>query len=255
MGKWGFPSRSPTNLTPTPNCKNALRVAVRRADRERMRMGLAAGTAALALLAPAAMAGMIEGSVALTPADRSFRGGTKPNAYVGQLSGSEGHSGPVVAADSGYGVAYVVDVAGAAPAEPALLDQNGQKFIPRILAVVVGQTVEFRNSDKVFHNVFSYSPPKRFDLGRYPRGKSKRLTFQKAGFVQVFCDIHSEMRADIVVVPGPHYTYLDSEGRFRIKGVPAGRHTVAIWLPRSGERRVVLDVPERGASRVALTSE
>jgi plastocyanin len=204
-----------------------------------------------------ASAGTIEGSVLLTSADIGFRGGMKSNAYVGQLSGAAGNPGAAVPSDTTYGIAYVSDVgqAGDAPLPSVLLDQRGQRFIPRILAVVVGQTVEFRNSDNVFHNVFSYSPPKRFDLGRYPRGKSKRLTFQKPGLVQVFCDIHSDMRSDIVVVPSKRFAYVDASGRFKIEDVPSGKHTVVVWLPKRGERTGDIEVSESGSASFALSAE
>lgn len=223
-----------------------------------MRIGLTAGGLFLGLLlGTIAVAGTVEGRVTLSPTDLSFRGGMKPNAYVGQLSGSAGHSGSVVPSDTTYGVVYLADSSaqGSPAPDPVLLDQRGQRFIPRILAVVVGQVVEFRNSDNVFHNVFSYSPPKRFDLGRYPRGKSKRLTFQKPGLVQVFCDIHSDMRADIVVVPSGRFSYLDAQGHFRIDGVPSGKHSIVVWLPRRGERRIEADVPGSGIATVELSAE
>jgi plastocyanin len=212
---------------------------------------------ALAFGGSAASAGTIEGSVLLTSADLGFRGGVKSNAYVGQLSAAAGNSRSAVPSDTTYGIAYVSDVgqAGDEPRPSILLDQRGQRFIPRILAVVVGQSVEFRNSDNVFHNVFSYSPPKRFDLGRYPRGKSKRLTFQKPGLVQVFCDIHSDMRSDIVVVPSKRFDYVDASGRFHIEDVPPGKHTVVVWLPRRGERTGEVQVPESGPATFALSAE
>jgi plastocyanin len=213
---------------------------------------------AVFLASPApSRAGTISGTITLTPADLSFRGGIRQNAYVGQLSGSAARSASADPSDTTYGVAYLsdVDAAGDPVPDAALLDQKGQRFIPRILAVVVGQAVDFRNSDNVFHNVFSYSPPKRFDLGRYPRGKSKRLTFQKPGEVQVFCDIHSDMRADIVVVPSRRFGYVDADGRFRIEGAPSGRHTVVVWLPRRGERTAEVDIPAGGAAALALGAE
>jgi len=229
---------------------------------------LLAALGVLALLgAPAHGAprnGTVSGTVTLTPADLSFRGGNRPNAYIGQISGRAkgAPSGPGAAAagepsDTTYGVAYLSDIAPAPDAslEPALLDQRGQRFIPRLMAVVTGQAVDFRNSDNVFHNVFSYSPPKRFDLGRYPRGKSKRLTFQKPGLVQVFCDIHSDMRADIVVVPSRRFGYVDAQGRFLIDDVPPGKHTVAIWLPKRGERTVQVEVAANRDATVALGAE
>lgn len=211
---------------------------------------------AVALAPRLAGAATLEGTVTLTPADLTFRGGMKANAYIGQLSGAA-HAATSDPSDTTYGVAYVSDLTEAPDAggPVALLDQKGQRFIPRILAVVAGQAVDFRNSDNVFHNVFSYSPPKKFDLGRYPRGKSKRLTFQKPGLVQVFCDIHSDMRADIVVVPSRRFGYIDAEGRFRIEDVPAGRHTVTVWLPRRGLKNGEVDVPENGPAAFAMGAE
>jgi len=234
-----------------------LRMTPEPADLDGVGIRVLAWSAAALLLAPVAWAGVVDGKVALTPADLGFRGGVKPNAYVGQLSGHVGHTGSVVASDSVFGVAYIADLqsAVARPSGVALLDQSGQRFVPRILAVVVGQQVEFRNSDNVFHNVFSYSPPKRFDLGRYPRGKSKTLTFQKSGLVQVFCDIHSNMRADVVVVPNGLFAYVNREGAFRLEGVPAGPHKLSIWLPLRGEQTLDVTVPEHGNAAVSITAE
>lgn len=222
-----------------------------------MGIRILAWSAAALLLAPVAWAGTVDGKVVLTPADLGFRGGVKPNAYVGQLSGHVEHSGSVVESDGAFGVAYIADLGadGSQPPEPALLDQSGQRFVPRILAVVVGQKVEFRNSDNIFHNVFSYSPPKRFDLGRYPRGKSKTLTFQKAGLVQVFCDIHSNMRADVVVVPNGHFAYVNRDGTFRLQGVPAGVHQLSIWLPIRGVRTLEVTVSEKGTVAAEIGAE
>jgi plastocyanin len=227
------------------------------ADLDGVGIRVLAWSAAALLLAPLAWAGGVEGKVALTPADLGFRGGVKPNAYVGQLSGHVGHAGSVVESDSVFGVAYIADLPldASRSSGAALLDQSGQRFVPRILAVVVGQQVEFRNSDNVFHNVFSYSPPKRFDLGRYPRGKSKTLTFQKSGLVQIFCDIHSNMRADVVVVPNSHFAYVNRDGAFRLAGVPAGAHKLSVWLPLRGERTLGVTVPENGNAAVAIGAE
>ncbi len=134
------------------------------------------------------------------------------------------------------------------------MDQAGQRFVPRILAIVAGQSVKFRNSDNVYHNIFSYSPPKRFDLGRYPKGHSRTVTFAKPGAVQIYCDIHSDMRADLVVAPNAHFALIGRTGRFRIEDVPAGSWTVAVWLPSSGERSVRVDVPADGAVPLDLNA-
>ncbi len=196
-----------------------------------------------------ALAGTIEGSVSLAPADLSIHDTSKPNPYVGQLSATAGVAAAPAAVDTVYGVAWVADLmpeaAGKRP--PARMDQLGQRFVPRVLAVVSGQEVEFHNSDNVFHNIFSYSPPKKFDLGRYPKGKSRSITFTKPGVVQVYCDIHSDMRGDIIVSPTARLALIGPSGGFRIGDVPAGDHTVKVWLS-SGTRSAAVQVPERGTA-------
>lgn len=194
-----------------------------------------------------AFAGSVEGAVALTPSDLAIRDSSKPNPYVGQLSAAAKSALAASAADSTYGVAWIADAAAGtgAPPPPARMDQLGQRFVPRILAIVAGQTVEFHNSDNVFHNIFSYSPPKKFDLGRYPKGKSRSVTFVKAGAVQIYCDIHSDMRADIIVAPSRSFALVGPSGRFRIDDVAPGTHTVTVWLP-SGERSATIEVPQQG---------
>ena len=208
----------------------------------------------LALLGAArASAGTIEGTVSLDPADLAIRDSSMPNPYVGQLSAGGHGASSAASADTAYGVAWVADLApGGESPRPARMDQAGLRFVPRILAIVAGQRVEFHNSDNVFHNIFSYSPPKRFDLGRYPKGHSRTVAFARPGAVQVYCDIHSDMRADIIVAPNAHFTLIGRGGRFRIEDVPAGSHTVKVWLPSSGERSAILQVPEEGVARLDL---
>jgi plastocyanin len=186
--------------------------------------------------------------VVLTSSDLSIHSTSVPNPYVGQVSASARTAVAAAAVDTIYGVAWIADLPpdpAPVPA-PARMDQLGQRFVPRILAIVAGQTVEFHNSDNVFHNIFSYSPPKKFDLGRYPKGKSRSVTFVKAGAVQVYCDIHSDMRADIVVAPTRRFALIGPGGRFRIENVEAGVHTVKLWLP-SGERTTTAEVPKHGS--------
>jgi plastocyanin len=118
----------------------------------------------------------------------------------------------------------------------AVMDQRNETFVPHILAVMTGTVVDFPNSDKTYHNVFSLSKPKRFDLGRYAAGRSKSVRFDRPGVVRVFCDIHSHMSAFVLVFNHPFFDVTDPDGRFRLNDVPPGTYTVVGWY--EGEARV-----------------
>lgn len=118
----------------------------------------------------------------------------------------------------------------------AVLDQRNETFVPHVLAVMVGTVVDFPNSDRTYHNVFSLSPTKRFDLGRYAAGKSKSVRMDRTGVVRVFCDIHSHMNAFILVFNHPFFSITDVDGQFQIPAIPAGNYTVVGWY--EGEARV-----------------
>lgn len=131
--------------------------------------------------------------------------------------------------------------------------QRDSTFIPGALAVPVGTTVDFPNEDPVFHNVFSYSSAKRFDLGRYPRGESRAVTFDQPGVVRIFCEVHEHMRAAVVVTEHSFHEVVDDEGRFRLEGVPPGRHTLVAWHADLGEVERTVDVRAGEAVTLALT--
>jgi len=111
----------------------------------------------------------------------------------------------------------------------AVLDQKNESFVPSVLAISVGSTVDFPNSDPFYHNVFSLSKPRRFDLGRYPKGQSRSVRFDQPGVVRVFCEIHSHMSAFILVFAHRYFATTDAEGRYRIEGIPPGTYTLAVW--------------------------
>ena len=114
-----------------------------------------------------------------------------------------------------------------------VVDQRNLSFAPQVLVVRVGTTVDFPNNDKVFHNVFSFRDGKKFDLGMYPTGTSKRIVFDRPGLARLFCNIHPNMAAYIMAVDTPFYATADEHGRFSISRVPAGTYTYHAWLPGS----------------------
>jgi plastocyanin len=128
------------------------------------------------------------------------------------------------------------------PVRRARMDQRGEQFVPRLLAITVGTVVDFPNNDAKFHNVFSLSRAKKFDLGRYPVGRSKAVTFDKPGIVPVFCDIHSHMSAYILVFSHPYFAVTDADGRYAISNVPAGSYRLMVWseLGEAAPRSIVV---------------
>ena len=112
-----------------------------------------------------------------------------------------------------------------------VLDQRNLTFTPRVLAVPVGATVEFPNNDRVFHNVFSFRDGKRFDLGLYPVGSTRGVTFDKPGLSRIFCNIHPNMAAYVMAVDSPYFAVSDRSGAFRIPAAPTGTYTYYAWRP------------------------
>jgi plastocyanin len=111
----------------------------------------------------------------------------------------------------------------------ARMDQRHERFDPHVLAIVAGTWVDFPNDDSTYHNVFSFSKTKEFNLGRYAAGRSKAVRFERPGIVRVFCDIHSHMSAFILVFAHRFFAVTDDEGRYRLEGVPPGSYTVIVW--------------------------
>ena len=198
------------------------------------------------------------GTITGTLKTASVSSGTSANPYPGRASALPGrHEVPHgLVADA---VVYVEQVS--ARTESLLVDdpsgrvlaQRNQAFSERVLSCVAGTTVDFPNQDPIFHNVFSVSPVKRFDLGKYPRGHSKQVTFKKPGLVQVFCDIHPSMACFILVLPNRAFARPKDDGSFALPKLPAGTYTVKAWHPDFGEQSRTVKVPSSG--EVALDLE
>ena len=119
-----------------------------------------------------------------------------------------------------------------APSAVKKMDQKDLTFVPLLLPVQVGTKVEFPNLDDTYHNIFSYSPTKRFDLGRY-RSDERPIPsqiFDSAGLVTLRCDIHEHMRGLILVVDSPYFVKTEPDGRFRLTGLPAGNFKLKAWV-------------------------
>lgn len=129
-----------------------------------------------------------------------------------------------------------------APASQAVLDQRDLQFSPHVLAVQVGTRVKFPNHDRIFHNVFSFHDGKKFDLGLYPVGAVKEVPFDRPGLSRIFCNIHPQMAAYVIVVDTPYFAVSDAEGRFTIRDVPAGTYPYHAWRPGGAILNASVDV-------------
>lgn len=130
--------------------------------------------------------------------------------------------------------------------------QRARQFAPRVTVVPVGSTVRFQNRDDVYHNVFSVSPAKRFDLGRYPPHAINQVTFSRAGIVNLFCEIHPGMAAWVVVLPHRLFTRPERDGSFALPKLPSGSYTVVAWHPSYGRMTREVEVPRHGDVQLDL---
>jgi plastocyanin len=131
--------------------------------------------------------------------------------------------------------------------------QEHEAFVPRVVAVTRGSTIDFPNEDPFFHNVFSLSSASTFDLGRYPMGRQKSATLSNAGLVKVYCHIHSHMSASILVLDHPYFAMPDLNGSFTLPNVPAGTYTIVGWHERIGERTSTITVKPGASSPIDIS--
>jgi plastocyanin len=188
-------------------------------------------------VASADATGAVRGSVQLLR--RSLFGG---------LSDNEDKSGVLV---------YVTGFSRVAPKPDALLQQRKERFDPRILPVVQGQTVSFPNHDRIYHNVFSVSPLATFDLGQYKSTDTPRtVTFERAGLVPVYCNIHPQMLSYVVVLENDAYAVTQTDGRFAIDGIPLGTDLILnAWAPGAQRVSQPLHLEAQPAAEVQLRVE
>jgi plastocyanin len=135
----------------------------------------------------------------------------------------------------------------------AVMDQRNETFVPHVLAITTGTTVDFPNSDRIYHNVFSLSKTARFDLGRYAVGHSRSVRFDHPGIIRVFCDIHSHMNAFILVFSHPFFAVTDAEGRYHIDNVPPGTYGVIAWNEGVSSDAQATTVPDGAAADLDFT--
>lgn len=145
--------------------------------------------------------------------------------------------------------------AAAAGAAHAVVTQRDMKFIPHVLAVTAGTTVDFPNRDPLLHNVVSTSPAKRFDLGMYAEGETKSVAFDAPGVVELRCHVHPEMSGFVVVHANPYAAVTDARGVFTISGVPPGTYPVRVWHETLAGRAATVTVRPGGVQPLDVRLE
>lgn len=168
-------------------------------------------------------------------------------APVGTIVGRVQRTAPTAALSDFVIWVEDIDAQFPAPGQAAVMNQEDLRFVPHVLAIQAGTTVEFPNRDPVSHNVFSISEAKRFNLGLYGRDMIRRVTFDKPGVVELLCNVHLEMGAYIVVIKNPYFTQANSDGTYRIASVPAGPHRLRCWHERLPVTERAVEVPPNGS--------
>jgi plastocyanin len=137
-------------------------------------------------------------------------------------------------------------------AKQRVVEQRNREFLPHVMAVPVGSTISFPNYDQTFHNVFSSSDVKAFDLGLYKGGQARDVTFEKEGVVRVGCNLHANMSAFIIVVGAPHYAITDEQGNFKFASLAPGKYTLRAWSDKSLQPVTQEIVIKVGTNKVAV---
>jgi plastocyanin len=181
--------------------------------------------------------------------------GAAASAQAGTVTGKVTliEKGGRTAPDSSEVVVWLEGARGRVKPSRVSMVMKGKEFRPHLVAVGVGSTVEFPNDDPIFHNAFSVSGENKFDLDLYKRPKTGTFTFQHPGVVRVYCNIHPQMSAVVVVRDNPWFARANADGTFALDAVPAGRYVLKAWHERGGEASTELSVPAEGAATTVLT--
>ncbi len=215
--------------------QRALMLRILQADRDRID-ALVQALGGEVKAAPLPSAGALPAAELLSEkpqaARRSARAVGKPGANTGSVSGTVAVRGGTLE----NAVVYVETVRDRLARGRHEIRQVNKQFTPRFSVVPRGTTVSFPNQDSIFHNVFSLSPGNTFDLGTYRSGdKPGEVSLNSTGVVQVFCNLHSQMSASVLVTPSRLYTVVDKSGTFQLDNIPVGKHRLVAWMPRASE--------------------
>ncbi|MCB9385034.1 MAG: hypothetical protein H6509_10480 [Bryobacterales bacterium] len=226
-----------------------------------MRFSFAVLAAALALQAPVATAATAESALDGGVSGRIFitRKLTKsrapaPGAYQRGVAVRPGErDGDFVQAELRRTAIYVESAA--LPARPVTveIEQQDRIFRPETVVIPAGSSVSFPNLDPIFHNVFSLSKPQAFDLGNYPRNQTRVVKFSKPGIVPVYCHLHSDMRATVVVAPNSWVAMPGADGRYELPPLPPGEYTVVVWHRTAGFFRKTVQAPREAGETLDFT--
>lgn len=176
------------------------------------------------------------------------------DALAGTILGKATLQGAKEAKDAVVYIGKIKDKTFEPPEHHAVMDQKGLTFVPHVLPILVGTTVDFKNSDDVLHNVFTPSKAgDRFNLGTWGKGQMRSFTVKKPGEVVILCNVHPEMEAYIVVVETPYFALTDEEGTFRISDLSPGDYVLSIWHEKRKGKPQRITVPERGEITVNFT--
>jgi len=189
--------------------------------------------------------GRVEGVVRLVaPTDPPIVSGAYPSRRVSRPAPRSSEISNVVV--------FIKDAprATSLPVTRARMMQQDEAFVPGVVAITRGSTVDFPNADPYFHNVFSLSRGGAFDLGRYPRGQSRSYAFNRSGLIKVYCHLHSHMAAAIMVFDHQHFTVPETNGSFVLADVPTGEWRLSAWHERIGESQKAIQVQPGRTVRV-----